>query len=222
MGLLRAPGVLAVLYLYGHCMLLGNAYTAVAPVFMFEPVELGGFGFSSFYISIFMALIGAAQAVWLLLIFPPLQHRIGTGGVLRLCAYTWTPFFLSQPLLNLLLRQHTETATKSFWLLVPPTLVVGTGVSMAFTAVQLALNDISPSPRVLGTLNALALTLMSGLRAIGPAAFASLFATGVRNQILWGYLAWLVLIIVAIGFAIGLRWLPEKAEGKIHEETLQE
>lgn len=219
LGLLKAPGVLAVLYLYSNIMLLGFAYTAVVPVFMFEPIELGGFGFTSFWISLFMALVGAAQAIWLLFIFPPLQHRIGTGGVLRSCAYAWPVFFVSQPLLNLLLRQHTDLGDKLFWILAPIALSIGTGVSMAFTAIQLAINDISPSPRVFGTLNALALTVTSGIRAIGPGAFASLFAAGVRNQILWGYLAWGVLIIGAFIMVISLRLLPEKAEGRVYEET---
>jgi len=46
---------------------------------------------------------------------------------------------------------------------------------------QLALDDIAPSPATLGTLNGLALTLVSGVRAVAPALFASLFAMGVRH-----------------------------------------
>lgn len=222
LDLLKAPGVLAVLYIYGHTMVLGFAYTAVAPIFFFEPISLGGFGFSSSFISLFMAITGAAQAIWLLLIFPPLQHRIGTGGVLRLCAYAWPPFFLCLPLLNGLLRIDTLPSTTIFWTLAPIALSVGVGVSMAFTAVQLALNDISPDPRVLGTLNSLALTLTSGLRSIVPAAFGVILAVGVRSQIIWGYLVWVIMIILAVGLVFGLRWLPEAAEGKIYEQMEQE
>lgn len=218
LAILRSPGVPSVLYIYSHVMVLGLAYTAVAPVFMYEPIDIGGLGFSSLHISLFMALTGASQAVWLLLIFPPLQHRIGTGGVLRLCTYSWPFFFLCVPLLNLVLRQHTHATTTLFWILCPLVLSVGVGVSMAFTAVQLALNDIAPGPRTLGTLNALALTLVSGLRAVTPGVFPSLFAWGVRNQILGGYFAWLVMIVVAAGLCVGIRYLPEKAEGRVYEE----
>ena len=86
-------------------------------------------------------------------------------------------------------------------------------------AIQLALNDIAPSPSTLGTLNALALTLTCGIRALAPAAFASIFATGVRTQILDGYLVWLVLLILALALVPPLRWLPAKAEGRLkHDE----
>ncbi|KAJ9659076.1 hypothetical protein H2198_003365 [Neophaeococcomyces mojaviensis] len=218
-SLIKAPGVLPVLYLYGHVMLLAFCYTAIVPVLMYEPVRLGGFEFSSLLISLSMALIGLAQAAWLLLVFPPLQHRIGTGGVLRACAYAYPWFFAVPPLLNLLLRQGSHTARIIFFVMCPILLSIGVGVSMAFTAIQLALNDVAPSQQTLGTLNALALTVVSGIRAFSPAAATSIFAIGVREQILWGYLAWLVLFVLATGFSFAIRWLPEKAEGRIYKKN---
>jgi len=83
---------------------------------------------------------------------------------------------------------------------------------------QLALNDIAPSPATLGTLNALALTLVSGVRAVAPALFASLFATGVRHQIVGGYFVWVILVLLALGAAVAVRWLPEKAQGRLRED----
>lgn len=82
---------------------------------------------------------------------------------------------------------------------------------------QLAINDISPSQSTLGTLNGLALSIVSGLRTIGPALFTSIFAIGVKGQIFWGYLAWFALIVTAIVLGFTIRALPEKAEGKITE-----
>jgi hypothetical protein len=84
--------------------------------------------------------------------------------------------------------------------------------------VQLALNDIAPSPATLGTLNAVALTLVSGIRAVAPALFASIFATGTRLQILHGYLAWLILAVLAVILIVTLRWFPEKADGRIKHD----
>lgn len=87
---------------------------------------------------------------------------------------------------------------------------------------QLALNDIAPSQSTLGTLNGLALTVSSGLRAVAPALFTSIFATGVRGQILWGYLVWFVLVILALVLTISMRWLPDKAEGRIKVQPAEE
>ncbi|KAF2230681.1 MFS general substrate transporter [Viridothelium virens] len=210
--ILKYPGVGVVLYIFGHQSLLGLAYTAIIPVFWFEPVYLGGFGFSPRWISIFLALAGFSQSLWLLLVFPPLQHRFGTGGVLRACSIAWPFFMLVYPICNLLLKHDLMVA---FWIVAITSLMLGSGVAMSYTATQLAINDISPSPATLGTLNALALALASGIRAVTPAAFSSLYATGVKYQILGGEFIWVIVIIIAIALAIGVRFLPAKAEGKI-------
>ncbi|KAI1193436.1 major facilitator superfamily transporter [Nemania serpens] len=210
--LLRAPGVGVVLYNYAHVMLLAFAYTAIVPVFWATRVGLGGLGFSSLRISIFMGLTGLSQMTWLLAIFPPLQHRIGTNGVMRLCGTAY-PFFLGlMPLLNALLRLRTRAGTTAFWVVAPTLLSLGPGVSMSFTAAQLALNDVSPSQETLGMLNALALTLASGLRSFSPALFASLFAIGAGNQFLSGYLIWVIMVILALGFTVSSRFMPAASE----------
>ncbi|KAI0905059.1 major facilitator superfamily transporter [Ustulina deusta] len=215
--LLKAPGVGVVLYNYGHVMLLAFAYTAVVPVFWATGVDLGGLGFSPLQISLFMALTGFSQAVWLLAFFPPLQHRLGTNGLMRLCGAAY-PFFLGvMPILNAVLRLHTKGGDTAFWILAPTFLSLGPGVSMAFTGAQLALNDVSPSHETLGMLNALALTLTSGLRSFSPALFASLFAIGAGNQFFYGYLVWVILVILALGFTVSTRFLPETGE-KLSED----
>ena len=207
--LVRSPGVGIVIYTYGHLMVLAFAYTAIIPVFWFTPVSLGGYGFTPLQISLMMGLNGASQAIWLLLVFPRLQRRIGSNGVIRLCAWAYPWFFLCCPLANLLLRQGSEASVKAFWVFVPVVLAVGCGVSMSFTAIQLALNDVSPSPRVLGTLNALALTGSSTLRAFSPALFTSLFALGARTQYLGGHAVWVIMILRAAGLSVAAKYLPE-------------
>ncbi|KAI0439737.1 major facilitator superfamily transporter [Xylaria telfairii] len=220
--LLTAPGVGIVLYNYGHAMLLAFAYTAVVPVFWATRVDLGGLGFSPLQISLFMGLTGLSQAIWLLLVFPPLQRRIGTNGVMRLCGGAY-PFFLGlMPLLNLFLRAHTSAGDTTFWIVAPTLLSLGPGVSMAFTGVQLALNDVSPSHETLGMLNALALTLTSGLRSFSPALFASLFAIGAGNQLFYGYFVWVILFILALGFTVSTRFLPETSEKKAENRDRSE
>ncbi|KAI1822616.1 major facilitator superfamily transporter [Xylaria intraflava] len=216
--LLKSPGVGIVLYNYGHVMVLAFAYTAVMPVFWATQVDLGGFGLIPLQLSLFMAVSGLAQTLWLLLVFPPLQQRIGTNGVMRVCGIAYPFLFLSMPPLNAILRWHSDGKDTAFWIFAPFIISAGTGVSMAFTAVQLALNDVSPSYETLGMLNALALTLTSGLRAFSPALFASLFAIGVGHQILYGYFVWVVLAILAVGFTIATRFMPEASEKSAENE----
>ncbi|KAI1865305.1 uncharacterized protein JN550_008353 [Neoarthrinium moseri] len=218
--LLRAPGVAMALYVYGHVMTLAFAYTAVVPVFWFTPVALGGFGFEPYQISAFMALTGFSQAFWLLVIFPPLQHRLGTNGVMRACGLAY-PFAMGfNPVLNAILRSGLSDTV--FWVVGPIFLLIAPGVSMAFTAAQLCINDVSPSPETLGTLNALALTLASALRSFSPALFTSIFAIGAGTQLLWGYLAWLVIVLLAVGFTVAVRYLPAASEKDYPEDGTRE
>lgn len=203
--LVRAPNVPMTLYLYGHIMILAFSFTAIMPVFYFTPVELGGFGFSPALISLFMAIGGFSQSLWLLVAFPWFQHRIGTAGVMKLCAVAYPFFFLCLPLCNIMLRLGW---TKLFWTLGPVLLALGSGVSMCFTAIQLLVNDVSPSPAVLGTLNAVTLTQVSGLRAFSPALFSSLYAMSIKSEILYGHLIWVLMVVIAIGFTVASHWTP--------------
>ena len=80
---------------------------------------------------------------------------------------------------------------------------------MSFTGVQLGVNDVCPDQWSLGQLNALSLTGVSALRAVVPAAFSSLFAVGVRTQVLGGYAIWLLLAGLAAGFRVAVGFWPE-------------
>ncbi|KAH7162221.1 major facilitator superfamily domain-containing protein [Dactylonectria estremocensis] len=210
--LVRAPGVGFVIWIYGHVMFLAMAFTAIVPVALFTPIKLGGAGLTPTQISIFMAVQGASQAAWLLLAFPTLQHRYGTNGILKACGTVYPFFFVSYIVINLLLRDGSRAAVVWLWILGPIVAVLGPGVAMSFTSVQLALNDAVPSLSVLGTLNALALTLTSGIRSIVPAAATAIYAVGVRGQIFKGHLAWVILIPLAAAFGVACRYLPAKTQ----------
>ncbi|KAL9526613.1 Efflux pump [Sphaerulina musiva] len=202
---LRSPGVGLVLYILAHTMTLALGYTAVMPVVMYEPVEKSGFGFSPAYISYSLATVGAAQALWILLVFPPLQKRVGSRRVLLWCAILWPFFMAAYPILNEFLRAGWHTA---FWIVTPIMLVLGSGVSMAFAAVQLLINDISPRPEVLGTVNALSLTVNSGVRAVAPALFTSIYAIGIKLGWADGHLVWFVIVPIAALLYVAASFLP--------------
>lgn len=210
--LLRSPGVTMALFVYGYVMLLTFAFTAIIPVFWFTPVELGGYGLNPLHISIFMGINGLGQSIWTLLVFPPLQRRIGTTGVLRVCAVAGPFVYALCPLFNVLRRVGDERAETVFWAALPASLLLGCGLCLAFPAIQLMLNDVAPSPQTVGTLNAIALTEMSGIRAVSPALFTSLFAVGARTQWLWGYSIWLVMIIMATAYTVVSRYIPDYDE----------
>ena len=128
--LIKYPGVGRVMFIYNYILLLAFSFTAVVPVFLHTPVNLGGTGFDPGLIAAAIALNGVSQAIWLLIPFPLLHRRIGTVGVFRLCAMAWPVLFAIYPICNTLLRHGMNVA---FWCIGPVSLAVGSGVAMAFS-----------------------------------------------------------------------------------------
>ena len=129
MDVLRSPGVPMVLYILGHTMLLSLGYTAVSPVFQFTSIAKGGLSFDDRQIAIFLAVAGGSQALWMLLVFPPVQRRFGTGNVLRACTVFWPVLIVLFPAYNEMLRHGLDRA---FWIIFYPALALGSGVAMSF------------------------------------------------------------------------------------------
>lgn len=171
--ILQTDGVKPVLVIYFYTFFLAFCYTArklqkfpcsespangeaVTPVFQFTPIELGGYSFSPKQISYLLAVAGAGQAFWTLIIFPPLHARVGNKHIIQLCSAAWTISFALYPILNFALRRGIEQ--KAFWIIAFTLSAVFSGISISFTTVQLCLNDISPSPMALGTLNGVSVT----------------------------------------------------------------
>ncbi|KAF2018231.1 MFS general substrate transporter [Aaosphaeria arxii CBS 175.79] len=209
--MLKHPGVTQVIVIYNYVMLLGIIMTTILPVYLYTPIRLGGIGFQPALIAVTMCLVGIFQAVWMLVGYPILHKRVGTGSILRITAWIWPLFFAIYPCFNILLRNHLNVL---FWVLGGPVTFLGCGVGMIFTAVQIAINDISPSPETFGTLNAIVLAITSGLRAFMPAVTTSVYAAGVKYHILGGHLFWLLVAVLSLGLVALVRILPEKAEGR--------
>ena len=88
---------------------------------------------------------------------------------------------------------------------------------MSFACVQLCLNDVAPSPETLATLNAVALTVNSGLRAVAPVGMTSLYAVGIKGGWIHGHLGWICLVVMGVLLNVSVRWLPASAEGDIRQ-----
>ena len=92
-----------------------HSQNIVSPVFYFTSIELGGWEFSPAMISIFFAVIGVSQALWQLVVFPPLQKRLGTVKVLKACMIGWPLLLGITPFTNWLLRMGWTRAFVSFF-----------------------------------------------------------------------------------------------------------
>lgn len=195
--IIRAPGVPAVLGTLMCVRALMSSMVAVSTTMLYTPVAIGGMGYSPREIAMLIAVQGVAECVWLLLVFPWLYHRIGGKGILNVCGVMFPLLFADYALMNLLLRDGSETALIGYWGALVGLVLLGSGVLMASASSQLVLQNMSPDPRSLGTLNALAESFGSVVRTVTPALSTSIFAFGVGKQMLGGHLIWLLLVLAS-------------------------
>ncbi|RNJ59795.1 hypothetical protein D7B24_001524 [Verticillium nonalfalfae] len=204
--ILQTTQVQAVLGSYAYVMFIAIAFMAIHPVVLYTPVHHGGLGLSTTQITAFIAAVGASETVWLMIAFPLLQRRVGTKRVLVVCSWLWPLFFAGYTVTSALEREGQTIAAVVVAVF---NIVVGPGAFMAFTAVQLAVNEASPSPGVLGKLNSSVEILSSIIRSVVPGIATAVFAVGARGNILGGYLAWVVLIVSTMGLPLILKRFPD-------------
>lgn len=177
----------------------------------FTPIRLGGFGLTPQQISLLLAIGGFCQTFWVLVVFPPLHKRIGSRGMFLWAGVVWPLFSLAYPVINLALRKGMSST--GFWIAGAALGAFGSSVCMSYTSTQLIVNDIVPHSSALGALNGIALSGISAIRAVAPAAASSIYAVGVENRILSGQLAWIILGLLGLAYNIVVRQLPRKAWG---------
>ena len=148
--ILHAKGVLMVLIIFVFTLSMAMAYTALLPVFIFTEVTLGGFGLSPEEIAYLLGGGGAGQAL-ITFAYPFIHKRFGSKGIISGASYAWPLLFMALPAMNLALRHGLPV--NPFWICSGAFMMSGSAISMSFTSVQLAINDISPSPNAIGSLN---------------------------------------------------------------------
>ena len=63
-------------------------------------------------------------------------------------------------------------------------------------------------------MNALALSVNSGVRAFSPAVGTAIFAAGVRTGFLHGHLVFVIFFFLGCGLIVACNYNPDNAEGK--------
>ncbi|KAL8857850.1 MAG: hypothetical protein Q9178_005606 [Gyalolechia marmorata] len=188
--LINAPGVIGELCTLSHVRLLGRD------------------GVSSRQIATLLAAQGAFEGIYLLLVFPFLHRRVDAKGILYLCAAMFPLLFADYGALNELLRNGSEVARAWYLVGLGGLVMLGSGVLMATASGQLALQNMSPDPQVLGTLNAVAESCSSIAKTVTPATSTAVFAIRFRKQVLRGQLAWFILILISPALFVTTQWLP--------------
>ncbi|CBQ68726.1 conserved hypothetical protein [Sporisorium reilianum SRZ2] len=204
LDLLSIPQIQKVMISYAFLALIAVSLDSVFVLYLYEPVSLGGVGFTSDSTGILLSINGLGGALVQLFLFPPLQKRLGT---LRLYQLSFVAFPLSVillPVANAGARagaaspRSTSDAdwyTYTVWACLLVSTAIRVVGGLAFAANMILVNQCSALTRAtaLGKLNSLAQMSSSCTRALGPYLANTLFAFSVTRNLLGGQLVWLIL-----------------------------
>ncbi|EUC63293.1 MFS general substrate transporter [Rhizoctonia solani AG-3 Rhs1AP] len=184
-----------ILVSYGFMAYVTMAINALMVLWLYTPVEAGGIGFSSAEIGATLALFGLLGTVVTIIVFPPLERRLGALFLYRFSMVMQVLTSLLFPLGHVFVLVGGRNGA---YLGVGAMLVVRCMGGMVFVCNMLLVTRSAPSSRSRGTVNAIAQMVASASRAIAPVMATSLFAFSVKSGIFGGNLIWLVLTLVAL------------------------
>lgn len=155
----------------------------------------GGFGWSNQANGVFLATQGFLQMFAQLIVFPLVSRKLGSLRTFWITLCLYPVLYLLAPYLVLLPEQ----------LRIPGLMLLFIGKvtfqSLSYPSLAIILANSSPSKRVLGTLNGIAMSSASISRGFGPTI--SGFVDGLGNTHNMSALAWWTIAAVAM-----LGWLP--------------
>ncbi|KAH8915985.1 MFS general substrate transporter [Atractiella rhizophila] len=212
--------IVALLINYGLLALETISLDALITLFCYTRVELGGLGMDESSIGKALSYAGFLSILVQLFIFPPLQKRIGTVALYRSMMALYPIVFALFPLSNVFARKgDMKSAQGVLWTI----LTIKVIANMVYACNMILVNAAAPSPSLLGTMNGIAQSVASGMRALGPAASTSLFALSVQKNVMDGKLVWVVFSTIAAG-AFGTSWLlhDERTDDEKKDEEREE
>ncbi|KAH9013716.1 MFS general substrate transporter [Lactarius hengduanensis] len=202
-SLLTRPVVISIAN-YGTLALLEIAALALMPLVWSTAIELGGLGLTPADIGLWMSASGCVSAMFQFAFFPRIVARFGPGRIVVATVVAFGLLYALFPFENMLARGTGTVGV--VWPLIMLQLVAISVSDMGFSSVFMFVSSAAPNKRSLGALNGLSQTVVSTLRAVGPAATASLFAFSLQNNILGGHFAYVVLLSLAcIGLCVAVQ-----------------
>ncbi|WWC86400.1 uncharacterized protein L201_001276 [Kwoniella dendrophila CBS 6074] len=197
--------MVGMLGIYGWTVTVVFCIYALFPLYLFTPINIGGQSKNPPQIASLGALNGLFQGLWLLIALPKFDKWLGTKKTFIIISSIFPLFILSPAIANMFQRSnHPLLSQLSLGVFV----TLGSSGNMTFTSVQLLLNSCAP-PGAIATVNGIAVAICGIVKSIFPAVINSIFAISVSNQIVKGYLAWIVLAVMAFGTFICALYAPE-------------
>ncbi|KAM0745677.1 MFS general substrate transporter [Meredithblackwellia eburnea MCA 4105] len=207
--------VIVALLVYAFLALETVALDAVLILFCYTRVSLGGLGFDEADIGKALSFSGVCTVVTQLVLFPPLQRRLGTVRMYKTLMALWPAVFALLPVMSYLAKLDIADGRgrDRVWIVMIVFLLIRSVANMSYGANMLSITNASPSRRLLGTLNGVAQMCSSLCRSIGPLFASSLFAFSIANNVLGGWLVYYVMIALGVLGAFATLTMRETVGG---------
>ena len=197
------------------------AFFVLLPLFLSTPIALGGLGLDPPRIGVILGTLGIADGVLQALFFARAVAAWGPKRVFQLGLAALVPLYMFYPLMNLYARAHG--VTWAVWAMVGAQQLLMVVMDMAYGAVFLFITSSVRDSRALGATNGVAQVVAAVVRAVGPAAATSLFATSLERNWLGGYGVYAILIPLSVMLSLTSTLLPREMwpkpdKGREHED----
>jgi len=188
---------------------LNIAISALLPLFLAMPLEIGGLNFDPPRIGYIIGSCGAASAIFQAFYFSRIVRYLGARKVFMMSMSTLIPISLSFPLIN---KAALTFGIQSpvVWTLILILLSCLAFLDLAYGTIFMYVTASAPNKRSLGATNGLAQTIVSIARAVGPAFSTSLFSVSAEQNVLGGYGVYALLLVLSIGAIFLATLLPSK------------
>jgi len=199
---------------YATLAFIEIAWLTLLPLFYSSPIEHGGLNFSPLTIGVLLGTFGLANGVFQGFFFAKIVKRWGAKNLFITGMSSFLPIFLLFPVMNLLARQWGLSPI--VWMAVACQIVLAMIMDMAYASIFMFITSAAPNRRSLGATNGMGQTVVSVLRALGPALSTSLFALSLEHNLVGGYAVYLILLVISglsLPLAVRLPKEPWRRDG---------
>ncbi|CAE6425043.1 unnamed protein product [Rhizoctonia solani] len=191
---------------YACLAFIDITYGGLLPVVFAVSVKDGGLEFSPRAIGLIFGLQGIITGLFQAFFFAPLHRRFGNKRLYVTGYFCYILLILSLPIMHAFAVLEMR---RTIWVILGLHIALSCFAFMSFGCVSIYVNSSAPSKDSLGTLNGISQTIISIIRAIGPAAATSLFALSVEKNILGGNFVYAVILGTGCMGICASRWLKE-------------
>lgn len=175
-----------------------TSFDQIFPMFLATSIKDGGLGLEPATIGVCLSIIGAVAMVAQIVIFPPVQRKLGSAWCLRASTVFYCGVYLGVPFLQKLAGRDIKTVCGGVLLILFGKVLAGV---FAFPASAILVTNAVPSARLLGSVNGLNQAIGSFMRMLGPAVFGFILSYSLESKMI--ALVWICLsALSAVGCLI--------------------